>query len=163
MGFRSVPGPPARSVLSKLEGDAIVFLALDPTGGPGSVLRTVPTHSIPVWDLSSDGTRIAVCESEDSLPRVRILSLAGAGDREVPLDARLQISAVTWNAAGDGWFVFGPSEDGWLILSVDAAGHCFRLVPPLLWMRGLSPSPDGRHLAFARNTVQSNAWLVEGF
>jgi eukaryotic-like serine/threonine-protein kinase len=163
VGFRSVPGPPARSVLSKLEGDAIVFRALDLIGGPGAVLRTVPTHSIPSWDLSPDGTRIAVCEPEDSLPRVRILSLAGASDREVRLDARLQMAVVAWNAAGDGWFVFGPSEDGWLILSVDAAGHCFRLVPPLAWMRGLSPSPDGRHLAFSRNIVQSNAWLLEGF
>jgi hypothetical protein len=29
-------------------------------------------------------------------------------------------------------------------------------------MRAFSPSPDGRHLAFSRNMVQSNAWLLEG-
>lgn len=159
-GFRCAPGPPPRYVLYESADGISTFSTFNPASGNRAVVRSA-RGEIATWALSPDGRQIVTSSDQDSA--LRIFDIGGGPDRTVRLTERFVIAGIAWAPRGDGWFLFGPSDRGWLLLRADEEGHCTRLVPPLPWMRGLSPSPDGRHLAFAKNTVQGNAWLLEGF
>jgi hypothetical protein len=71
---------------------------------------------------------------------------------------------VNWQADGRGFFVTSLSPGGASLLHVSMDGHA-----QVLWeqkgsrhLYGVS-SPDGRYLAFAGSTADSNAWLIENF
>jgi serine/threonine protein kinase/Tol biopolymer transport system component len=163
VSFRCPTAPDRPCVLCELRGDQVVFTAFDPVHGRGKELRRTNARDLPTWDLAPDGSAIAmVVEPQDTLPRIRLLSLRGAPDREVRLDRSLQIADLAWGADGRSWLIVGAGER-WYLLRVDPRGRVTAMIPPQMWMYSSVASPDGKRVAFTSNTGQGNIWMLEDF
>jgi serine/threonine protein kinase len=142
----------------------IIFRAFDPVKGRGRELaksNTDPTTGYH-WDLSPDGTRIALLKHREG--RVQILSLNGRAPQEITAKGWTVLSSVVWTADGKGLFVSSYSQRGADMLHMDLKGN-LRLLwehPGGIEIYGV-PSPDGRHLAMRGWNVESNVWLMENF
>jgi len=142
----------------------IVFTALDPVKGRGLELTRSDTEATADyhWDLSPDGTRIALLKHRDE--RVQILSLNGRVPQDVTSRERKTLSSVVWTADGKGLFVSSYTARGADMLHMDLQGNT-----RLLWEHpgGIEvygvPSPDGRHLAMRGWNVEGNMWMMENF
>jgi Tol biopolymer transport system component len=142
----------------------LVFSSFDPVKGRGRELARWNTDAAAdyYWDLSPDGTRIAILKYHEG--RIRILWLNGRAPQETTVKGWNTLSSAAWAADGKGLFVSSYSERGAVLLSVDLQGNA-----RLLWEHkgGIDtygvPSPDGRHLAMRGWNVESNVWLMENF
>jgi len=161
--FRCPRATGSSPALCELQNGSIVFSAVDPLRGRGRELSRAEGGRQPAWDLSADGSTIAmVAESQDSIPRIRLLSTNGAPSREVRLDRPVQIQDIAFGADGRSWLVIQGGEK-WLLLHVDARGRTTPLIPPQLWMYSSAASPDGKWVAYTSNTGQANIWMLENF
>jgi len=142
----------------------IVFTELDSVKGRGRELaksNTDPTKEYH-WDLSPDGTRIALLKHRDGT--VHILSLTGAAQMEITSKGWNTLSSVVWTADGKGLFVSSFTARGADMLHMGLQGNT-----RLLWEHpgGVDvygvPSPDGRHLAMRGWNVEGNMWMMENF
>jgi serine/threonine protein kinase/Tol biopolymer transport system component len=142
----------------------IVFTAFDPVNGRGRELarsNTEPRKEYH-WDLSPDGSRIALLKHRAE--RVQILSLTGAAPLEITSKGWNTLSSVVWTADGKGLFVSSYTARGADMLHMDSQGNT-----RLLWEHpgGVDvygvPSPDGRHLAMRGWNVEGNMWMMENF
>jgi eukaryotic-like serine/threonine-protein kinase len=156
----------------------LVFTAFDPLDGRGRELNRFDIDPDPNaaygWDLSPDGTRIAVFKHLTD--RIHILSLSGQPPREISVKGRNSIQSVDWAADGKRLFVSSPIPEGADLLQVDLRGNAH-----LIWhQRGNTapstqtgfggpsvpwavPSPDGRHLAIYGWSLSANIWMIENF
>jgi Tol biopolymer transport system component len=143
----------------------LVFTAFDPVKGRGAVLAkanadaTTDYH----WDLSPDGTRIAILKHREG--RIQILSLHGETPQEITSKGWNILTSVGWAADGNSLFVSSLASRGSALLRVDLKGKV-----EIVWEETGSPctygvaSPDGRHLAIQEWTVESNnLWQMENF
>ncbi len=142
-----------------------IFTSFDPHQGRGRELARMELNDVPIWDISSDDSAVAVAINEqDSLPRIRVISLRGAPPKDVRVDRGLVIASISWAAGSEGWFVITFGNDGdWQLLHVDPTGKTKAVIPRQQWMYSVSASPDGHHLAYTSNTVDGNIWLLEDF
>ena len=81
--FRCLKGPASRCVLGEWENQQLVFYALDPIRGKGQELARQEIASGPEiaesnWDISPDGSRLALAIPEGPPARIRILSWPAA-------------------------------------------------------------------------------------
>jgi serine/threonine protein kinase/Tol biopolymer transport system component len=163
----------------------LIFTALDPTNGRGTELTRFVTdpEANYSWDLSPDGTRIAVAKQGGR--RFDILSLNGRAAHEILVkgwDIGINASIASggsegvdfaWATDGKGLFTAGRTPQESVLLHVDLQGNAHILRQQ---KEGLSPtikagffgpwgvpSPDGRHLALLGWTRNSNVWMIEGF
>jgi len=142
----------------------IVFTALDPVNGRGRELArsTTDVEKGYHWDLSPDGTRIALLKHRDG--SVHILSLNRAAAQQIASKKVNTLSSVVWTADGKGFFVSSYTVRGADMLHMDLQGNT-----RLLWEHpgGIDiygvPSPDGRHLAMRGWNVEGNMWMMENF
>jgi len=142
----------------------IVFTLLDPVNGRGRELARSNTDVKKAyhWDLSPDGTRIALLKHRDGM--VQILSLNGFAPRQIISRKVATLSSVVWAADGKGLFVSSYTARGADMLHMDLQGNT-----RLLWEHpgGIDiygvPSPDGRHLAMRGWNVEGNMWMMENF
>jgi Tol biopolymer transport system component/tRNA A-37 threonylcarbamoyl transferase component Bud32 len=161
--FRSPQAAGASPVLCELQGGSVVFTSFDPVRGRGRELSRVQAHVQPRWSLSPDGSAIALqVESQDSLPRIRLLSTKGAPEREIQLDRPVAIADIAYGADGHSWLIVEAGEQ-WRLLHMDAHGRTTTLTPPQLWMYSAVASPDGKRVAYTSNTGEGNIWLLEDF
>ncbi len=166
--FRCGARAGARCVLSELtaDGKQLTFTGFDPQRGRGQTLAQVSVESsaAPEWDLSPDGTTIAVVATGDSKNDVRLLTLNGGAVRFVPLTGDLPATAVAWALDGASLFVVTGSVRGSALLKVGLDGTAQQLwTGKALVASAPTPSPDGSRIAFAGSTYQSNVWMIEGF
>ncbi|MFI5095005.1 MAG: protein kinase [Candidatus Acidiferrales bacterium] len=142
----------------------LVFTSFDPVTGRGRELAK--SNADPTtyyhWDLSPDGTRIALLKQREG--RIQILSLNGRAPQEIMVKGWNILTSVTWTADGKGLYVSSYTERGADMLHMDLQGNT-----RLLWenpggfeIYGV-PSQDGRHLAMRGWNVESNLWLMENF
>jgi Tol biopolymer transport system component len=142
----------------------IIFTALDPVKGRARELARSNTDASTNyhWDLSPDGTHIALLKHRDAT--VHILSLNGVESRQILSKEWNTLSSVVWTADGKGLFVSSYTARGADMLHMDLQGNT-----RLLWEHpgGIEiygvPSPDGRHLAMRGWNVDSNLWMMENF
>ncbi len=142
----------------------LAFTAFDPMIGRGRELTkwNVDAAADYYWDLSPDGTRIAILRSHER--RIQIVWLNGRAPEEIAVEGWDTLSTATWKADGNGLFVSSYTERGAVLLSVDLQGNA-----RLLWEHkgGIDtygvPSPDGRHLAMRGWVVDTSLWLMENF
>ena len=123
-----------------------------------------PASAPPQWDLSPDGSRIAVGMYNANEGRIRIIPVTGAPPYDIVVEGWAGIVYVDWSPDGKALYVSSRSTAGTALLRVDLQGRAQRLwaerdpysVPG-------TPSPDGRHLLLARWNLQGNVWMIEGF
>jgi serine/threonine protein kinase len=141
-----------------------VFTALDSLKGLGSELARVDVGdpSFVAWDLSPDGTRIALFTNREG--PIRIVSLRGGPEQEIPVKGWGNLGSLNWAADGKGMFICSYKSRSVALLHVDLHGTTH-----VLWEQegGVDfdaiPSPDGRHLAIKGWTSNSNFWMMENF
>ena len=161
--FRSPRATGSSPVLCELQSGSIVFSGFDPLRGRGPELSRAEGSNQPLWDLSPDGSTIAmVVESQDSIPRIRLLSTSNASSREIRLDRPVGIDDIAYGADGHSWLIIQGGEQ-WRLLHVDARGRTSALIPPQMWMYSAAASPDGKRVAYTSNTGQGNIWMLEDF
>jgi Tol biopolymer transport system component/tRNA A-37 threonylcarbamoyl transferase component Bud32 len=172
-GLACAQSPATNCVFSEQTPDAtqLIVSAFDPMHGRGRELtridlgRTNPSHC---WDLSRDGSRIALAQYDLHDGRIQILPLAGGEAREIFVNGWARFMSLCWAADGKGLLVGvgGYSVSSPTLLQVDLQGHA-----EVLWQQkvlgtlGTSgvPSPDGRHLALLGFTADNNVWMLENF
>jgi DNA-binding winged helix-turn-helix (wHTH) protein/Tol biopolymer transport system component len=167
--FRCLKAPATMCVLSEWENRQLVFYVLDPARGKGQELARQEIALGPEivesnWDLSPDGSRIALAIPEGPPAHIRILPLAGGPLQDIRVIGWSAFQSMEWAADGKGWFVASRSAAANTLLFVDLQGHA----NPLRQTAGgydtyAIPSPDGHHLAFLEYTSANNAWMIENF
>ena len=160
--------PSSLCVISERTPDRqhLILTAFDPVKGRGHELTRFNTDPPAEyhWDISPDGTRIAVLK-DDSQGPIRILSLKGQVLQEITLNAwRFGSVGFDWASDGQGLIICSPTPRGSTLLHVDLHGNVHAL-----WEQegstqafGIS-SPDSRHLAIYGALSNSNIWMMEGF
>ena len=161
-GFRCALKPSGGCVLRSVEDGRFVFSELDPVRGKGRELARTAWDP-PVtgdWDLSPDGTQVAIPNHTSVDAKVRIIALRGtrppSEERTVTLSGLTSLNAVVWSADGNGWFVTirAPLQGELFYANLD--GQLWELSPSISTY--VVPSPDGRHVAFPNSLGLSNAW-----
>jgi Tol biopolymer transport system component len=149
------------------DGKQLVFTAFDPVKGRGSLSAKfdIDPSAEYSWDLSADGTRVAIVKQPDE--RIHIVSLDGQAQPEIVVRGWNSFTSAVWALDGKGLFVGADAKGGRALLYVDLRGK-----PSVLWQQKGSgsplpawgvPSPDGRHLAIHASTLNSSMWMVENF
>jgi predicted Ser/Thr protein kinase len=162
MRFRCPRAPSSACVMSERDGEALVFTTIDPVLGRGAeILRIAkPTAASNLWDVSPDGTRLAIPTANGP---VRIYPRAGE-PTDVVIAPDCDPLVPAWSADGEGLYV-----------SVECASEPpFRLYyrslhgeSSLVWQDPPNyilepePSPDGAHLAIATKRTDNDVWMVE--
>jgi len=148
----------------------LIFTAFDAIKGRGRELLRFdvdPTgrHS---WDVSHDGTRIAVLNPPEG--RIHILHLDGRSPEQITVKNLMLGDALVWSANDGGFYVDPTTAQGTAVTYLDLNG-----TPRQIWeVRGSRnaqanqaawaiPSPDGRHLAINGSLLSSNVWMLENF
>ena len=142
----------------------LIFTAFDVVTGRGRELARANVDSTTYyhWDLSSEGTRIALLKHLEG--RIQIISLNGVAPQEIEAKGKKILTSLRWTADGRGLLVANFTEKSSDMLHMDLQGNT-----QLLWEHagGIEiygvPSPDGRYLAMRGWNVESNMWLMENF
>jgi Tol biopolymer transport system component len=148
------------------EGDGkIAFTSFDPVKGRKSEVWKTDAQAIDTdWDLSPDGTRLAVSTYDYAAADVQIVSLAGGATQKFSASPWTQLDAIAWAADGKSLFLASFSSRGTAILHEDfSTGPKQIFKDPSLDIFVLSPSPDGHTLAFGPTVWNSNAWTIAPF
>ncbi len=157
-----VQTPACASCPAEAEEDWITFSAFDAVSGKKNLAARAKLAT--AWNLSPDGSRIALVDDNRSGCDIRILTLSGGAERIVSVKDRVRCEAVAWSADGRSLFVANRllSRGGWLFhVTMDGATHVLRETSP--WFERPLASPDGRYLAFAETKNDSNVWMIETF
>ena len=152
------------SELDKATGK-LVFSTIDPLQGRKSELvrlETNPTGS-PAWDLSPDGSNVAIVDLDEHQDSIRVVQLGNGSLRLIALAGSEHLSGISRSADGKGWFVTSSSVRGATIFRVSSNGEASELWTNSSILRVPLASPDGKNLAFTISTFNSNAWVVENF
>jgi Tol biopolymer transport system component len=187
MTVRSVGGPacaryPATLCViaeQTLDHKQFIFTAFDPLRGRGSQLARFdaqPALSDYIWDLSPDGTQIAILRYSEG--RIHILYLDGNQRQEIGAKGWNGFLSVNWAADGRGFFVSSFTPDGSALLHLDLKGKAHVLwkekgsaanePSSAGWIAGPNASwaissPDGRHLAINDRKLSANMWMMGNF
>ena len=119
------------------------------------------------WDLSLDGTRIAVHKSREGA--IQILALAGQAPLEITAKGSTSLETLNWAADGRGLFAASRTQESSVLLYVDLRGNTHTVWEQQGTLGNESagtsgiPSPDGRHLAIMNFTLSGNMWAMENF
>jgi len=148
----------------------LIFTAFDPLSGRGKELVRYDTDPSGrySWDLSRDGSRIALLNPPDGV--VHILHLNGEPPEQIVVKDLKVGDALGWWKDNSGLLVDNVTARGTALsyLSMNGKAHPIWEVPGSRNARfnqapwGI-PSPDGRHLAINGFILRSNVWMVENF
>ena len=156
----------------------IIFTQFDPLQGRESELLRFDTETTPdadyAWDLSPDGTRIAILKRSDAT--ISLLSLVGRAQQNIVVKSWSRLQTLDWSADGNELFASCLTNEGSTLLRLDLKGNAYALwetkgssQPPgdLFYNGTLAPravpSPDGRHLAIQSGSLSANIWMIENF
>jgi Tol biopolymer transport system component len=117
----------------------------------------------PAWDLSPDGSTIAIVDLDAHKDGIRVVELKNGSSRLIAFHGSERLSGITWFADGKGWFVTSSSVRGATIFRVSSNGQVSELWTTSSILGVPLASPDGKNLAFTISTYNSNAWVVENF
>ena len=160
--------PATKCALSERHQGELAFYALDPLKGKGPKLFSIDAKPVAGpcenWDVSPDGSRIAITPDDRQQARIRVFPLAGGSPHEVKVAGQPWLCFLRWAADGKGWFAWDPSAGSLRHIYIDLEGRSYILRQHagtgLTWS---IPSPDGRHLAFVEWSSVNNVFLLEGF
>lgn len=162
--FRCALGVGKRCVLSTtVPGESRTYYDLDDMHGKGPELARIK-WSVEVlgdWDVSPDGSQIAIPIADSYEARMRVVSLEpnpnGSREHEVILPGMTDLRGLVWAADGQGCFASADTTIGHRLLYVHLDGRFYSLGDIQGWA---VPSPDGRRVASLNAIVTTNAWLI---
>jgi eukaryotic-like serine/threonine-protein kinase len=162
--FRCALGAGKRCVLrTTVPGESRTYYDLDDIRGKGPELARIK-WSVEVlgdWDISPDGSQIAIPIHDSGDARIRVVSLdtnpSEPREHDVTLAGVTDLRGLVWAADGQGWFVSMDTTIGKRLLYVYLDGRFHSLGDIEGWA---VPSPDGRRVAFLNTIVATNAWLI---
>src|SRR5579862_8563464 len=161
--FRCPREPGHGCILSEADGDKLTFYQFDPQVGKKTEAAQRIVHGTATWDLSPDGSKIALAETGRN-DRIEILTTGGSEWRESPTKGFWLISDIGWAADGASLFVTGTApENGSILRHVSLDGASELLYKADAWLERPLASPDGHYLAFGQATSSSNVWTIENF
>ncbi|HXE91884.1 MAG TPA: hypothetical protein VNK82_13085 [Terriglobales bacterium] len=146
------------------DGKRLDFSAFDPLQGKRTNLSSVDLYpeGNPRWDVSPDGATAAIADSDRENRRARLVVLSSGEQRHTEaLPAR--ISDVAWLPDGRGLLVTTTHGRGSSVFRLGLNGEAHEIWQAPTQISRPVPSPDGKRFAFALSTLDSNAWMVEGF
>lgn len=154
-------------VLSELDkvNSELVFTTFDPLRGRlGELVRLAASPGgWPAWDLSSDGSTVAIVDLDEHKDRIRLVELESGSSRSISVGRSERLSGISWSADGKTWFVTGSSLRGAAVVQVRWDGAISELWTTSTNLVAPLVSPDGKNLAFSTSTYNSNAWVIENF
>ncbi len=164
-GFRCPQHSSSACVLAESGDNQLTFTAIDPAQGRKAELSKITTDPDNTgWDLSPDGTRIALSQYDYKKADVQIVSVPGGMPQKLSAMPWTQLSNVAWAADGKSLFLCSFSSRGTSILHMDLNGSTKLLFKEPSWdIFALSPSPDGHYLAFGPIITNANAWTIANF
>jgi serine/threonine protein kinase/Tol biopolymer transport system component len=162
-GIRCARLPSDICVLKEWSSDykQLIFSAVGPMNGRGRELFRMDATDDTNWDLSPDGTRLALFGVDKP---IRIKSLADHTIREVAPKGWNGMDYVTWAHDSDGLYGSSPTQQGDVLLHMNLQGKVH-----VVWEHRGSlttlgvPSPDGRQIAMRDWSLSSNVWMMENF
>jgi Tol biopolymer transport system component len=144
--------------------DQMTFTAFDPVHGRGRELarfKVDDPEKFYTWDISPDGTRIAVLKHGGS--EIHVLSLRTHEVRRIIVKGWSGLEALDWTSDGKG-LLTSSRVSGSVLLRTDLQGN-----PRVLWepkgddMIFAVSSPDGHHVALPGFAQSSNVWSMQDF
>ena len=152
------------------DGKRLVFSGFDPVSGNTWRLVTfdIEPNAAYAWDLSPDGTRIAITRIGSH--RIQLITLNGSQQSEIAWSGSSGIghwSGFDWSSDGTGIFMthqspFGSFVTSLYFIALDGKVHLLWNPKSYLGTFGV-PSPDGRRIALHAEEIDSNLWAVENF
>jgi eukaryotic-like serine/threonine-protein kinase len=150
-------------VLRTTANGQFIFHELDPVRGEGRELaRTAWSPTLTGdWDLSPDGSEIAIPNHDPHEARIRVIALRGHTESTITLNGPKYLSAIAWSPDGQGWYVSARAGSEMSLLYANLHGQTWELLKSAR-PSFVVPSPDGRHVVFPQDIASSNVWLVSG-
>ena len=167
-GFRCGRAPGSGCVLGERDTSQTeyVFSSFDPVAGRGDeLLRVEDKPPFTFWDLSPEGTHVAMVHRDD---RIRLIELSSGAETELAPEGWMGGEYVAWSADGKSLFLDGAPLGSTVFkmelhhMTLEGEVHVLRRRTNE-WNVLPVPSPDGRYLAFAAMVFSGNAMLLEGF
>jgi eukaryotic-like serine/threonine-protein kinase len=162
--------PSSSCVAAELKDKQLIFYYLDPVKGRGEEIARLAGYKTlePRFDLSPDGSRLAIVDQGQGKGEIRILNLADRKFAVLPVrDWKWQsLQHIKWAADGKHLFALAQSSSSWSLLSVDANANprVLQEIPAGAgWIAGIVPSPDGKRLAFTKRVFVNDVMLLEDF
>jgi eukaryotic-like serine/threonine-protein kinase len=162
--------PSSSCVVAELKGSQLIFFHLDPLKGRGEEIASIAGYRgvEPRWDLSPDGTRIAIVDNIEAKGEIWILNVADRKTTVLPVrDWKWQsLAIISWAADGKNLFALAEPGSSWAILSIDADGNprvLYEIPSGAGWVSTIVPSPDGKRLAFTKRMYGDDVMLLENF
>ena len=164
--LRCTRNPVNLCVYDEISENQVVFFSFDPVGGKGRELartRTL-TKGSSGWDVSPDGSRLAITKFDDREGDIQLLSLIDGTTSDLVVKGWSGFTEIDWAPDAKSLYVGSVTPRRAALLRIDLQGHAI-----LLWDRKGSPdtcgrpSPDGRFLAIAGWNTDSNAWTIGNF
>jgi eukaryotic-like serine/threonine-protein kinase len=161
-------GPGGSCILSRWEKGFLVFYFLDALRGQGKEIGRTKLEKASDylgWRVSPDGSRIALAYTDPTQIQMRVIDLRSGTERGVPFPKNWNLWDHTWSANGNELFLAAQSPAGYFIASLELDGKSHVLLDRgrAQWVGEVHPSPDGKRLAFALQTFDTNVWMVENF
>jgi Tol biopolymer transport system component len=168
--YRCGSSPSSPCVVSELKDRQLMLSHLDPGKGKGEEITNIPGYQSnqAVWDLSADGSRLAIVDPIEGKGEIRILNVA---DRRITiLPVRNWkwefLSQISWAVDGRSWFALAQSHSEFALLAIDANGNrrvLYDIPAGAGWISSIVPSPDGKRLALTKRMYIHDVMLLENF
>jgi Tol biopolymer transport system component len=164
--FQCKAGSDFPCLASYSEGKEYVFITINVESGEAEELLRI-SHREPFtgWDLSPDGSTLAVVHCDDDT--IRLISVPSGQEQTLHVKGWANFEWVSWAADGQRLFVnagfalAGKYPD---LVSVDLDGNAIVLRhAPSHWHAHIATSPDGKYLGFSSMPFHGNVWLITGF
>lgn len=163
-------------LLAEQQGKQVIFRPFDPIKG---FLSTAQESGIarcdaspPVqWTLAPDASSMAWISRGTGEAVIHVIplersagSLTAKQERDLVIDGWTRPRSIRWAPDGKGWFLVSSSGSSWTLLYVSPQGKAKVLMRNLSnWAPDIYPSPDGRRLAFSKESFNSNVWILQRF
>jgi DNA-binding winged helix-turn-helix (wHTH) protein/Tol biopolymer transport system component len=162
--------PSSSCVVAELKDSRLIFFHLDPLKGRGEEIASIAGYRAvePRWDLSPDGSRIAIVDNVEAKGEIRILNVADRKTTVLPVrDWKWHgLAVISWAADGKNLFALAETGSSFAILSIDADGNprvLYEIPAGAGWVSTIVPSPDGKRLAFTKRVYVHDVMLLENF
>jgi Tol biopolymer transport system component len=144
------------------EKNQLIFSSIDFSKGKGRGVARFPIEATGAysWDISGDGSRIAIAKVGD--PQIQIISLADDAVRSIPVRNWIRHQGLDWASDDKGLFIGTETPGGTALLYVDLQGEARTVWRQQGGLRSSGiQSADGRHLSLIGWIRQGNVWVME--